>query len=220
MRIFSYFSPVKELNFEDEFRLMSLWNDRWRAIGFDPYVLQEWQARKHPYFEEFDAAVSKLPTTNPKTYELACYHRHLALAQVGGGWMLDHDVFPRASKEEIEEIFKCLESPFKIQILQTPCCPAVLHASAEMALFACKFMAEVGGEIGQDTNNPRPHVSDQYVFESLHMKGHKWIEIHDIVKLWSDKGWEKAPMLHFANCIMSGKGMTPRYQHIPNLLKS
>src|SRR5689334_12399815 len=100
--IFSYFTALPDMDLAGERILISLWAERWRAFGFTPIVLSEWHARKHPAFEVFDEAVSKLPSINPKGYDLACYYRWLACEvaakayQNGDGLivMADYDVWP------------------------------------------------------------------------------------------------------------------------------
>lgn len=51
-------------------------------------------APKHPRFAEFVALYYMLPTANPKHYEVSCYLRYLALASMGGGWMVDYAAPP------------------------------------------------------------------------------------------------------------------------------
>lgn len=218
MKIYSYMADVPELNAEDELRLEILWRRRWSDIDIEPVVLNEHIARQHPFFAEFNDVVSRLPSNNPAAYERACWLRWLALAVVGGGWMSDFDVMPAAGVDCWNTLtFRQKEPPrSKIVVFQTPCCPALVHADERAALAFCEQAAT--GKFGNRPQEDKPHWSDQYALEDLVMAGVDWVEARDIVKLYTDEGWEKAPFVHFANAVMQRKNLLPRYQHIPRLL--
>jgi hypothetical protein len=72
--------------------LLGEWAENWRQAGFEPVVLGDNDARKHPKYRQWVEVFKSIPTTNHKCYELACYKRWLAMA-VCGGFMVDYDVF-------------------------------------------------------------------------------------------------------------------------------
>lgn len=205
MKIHSYWANVPELKSDDEFRLTLLWRARWEAAGFEPVILNEFIARKHPLFAALDAEVSKRPTTNPKAYEAACHHRWLALAQVGGGWMSDLDVLPNGKATFDYELF--VAEPGTFYIFQTNCCPSLVYADKEAAERFCESVIE-----------GTPGHSDQYCLESLLTAKANWVKAIDFVKQYPDPGWESAAAVHFPNTSMSPR-LTPRYKEIPKLLK-
>lgn len=215
-RIHTYYMPVPEIDGFDSIQLISLWRKHWRKAGWDPYVLNEYHARIHPLYKKFAEAVDKLPTVNPKSYEYSCFLRHLALATVGGGWMADYDVFPTGS-DTWSYLDPVGERPHFLFILQTPCCPSVMHATPELSVRFCQTI--IDGKTGQRPQDGRAHTSDQYCLEQLHMDGERWIQIRDIVKLWTDKKWEEAPLVHYANAVMVPAKKKPRWMHIEGLLK-
>src|SRR5574343_993366 len=96
MKVFTYFNPVPEMDVSTEHKLIVLWQHAWRMSGYEPVILTHLHADAHPQWAEVDELVRSFPTVNPVDYELACWHRWLALAQVGGGLMVDYDVIPRA----------------------------------------------------------------------------------------------------------------------------
>jgi hypothetical protein len=93
MKLYTYYVDCPAHAGRGEVELVELWQKNWNSIGVETSVLNLSHAKDHPYFKEFDKAVSVLPSVNSKEYELACFHRWLALACVGGGFMSDYDVF-------------------------------------------------------------------------------------------------------------------------------
>jgi len=53
--------------------------------------LMDQDAQKHPKYAEFIRLLGK---TGASQYDRFCFIRWLAMAQAGGGWMSDYDVFP------------------------------------------------------------------------------------------------------------------------------
>lgn len=241
MKIYTYYADCTDLNRFDELKLITLWRERWNAVGLEPFVLNEHHARKHPLFAQLDQAVSNLPTSNPKQYERACYLRWLALATMHGGWMMDYDVMPRYKVQDCYDpgdgcdtaslpvywFYKAVGRPWllrdnvdnldKIIVYQTPCCPALVHAPWSSAEQLCRSFIE-GTELGNSPQDGRGHYSDQYHLESLVKNGDDGIRVQDVVKLWSDVGWEQAPIIHFANAVMGPAKKLPRWRNIPELL--
>lgn len=212
MKIHSYWAEVPELKSEDEFRLTLLWRARWEAAGFEPVILNEFIARKHPLFAALDAEVSKRPTTNPKAYEAACHHRWLALAQVGGGWMSDLDVLPNIeASAKMAEFEKAVPETYysgHFHVFQTNCCPSLVYADKMAAQRFCESV--ICGTPGH---------SDQYCLESLLTAKADWVKAIDFVKQYPDAGWETAAAVHFPNASLTPRGLTPRWKMIPTLLK-
>lgn len=220
MNVYTYFSEVPGISLFDSVKLILLWMERWRAVGMEPRVLSEWHARQHPYFEEFDAAIRKIPTANAPEYERACFIRWLALAQVGGGFLSDYDVFSK----RLGELKQCqLPWPMsgadlnKLHILQANCvCPCLAYAYKSVAERLCEEFAT--GTFTMHEINGQKHLSDQYAIEQLVLAKADWIKQHDYVKLYGDEGWEKSPFVHFANASFKDHNQ-PRWKRIPELLK-
>ena len=73
-----------------------MWERSWSVAGWTPVVLSEKDAMTHPYYHAFKIRVGSYPLAaqgGGRDYEVACYLRHLAMANVGGGWLTDYDVF-------------------------------------------------------------------------------------------------------------------------------
>jgi hypothetical protein len=71
---------------------VDVWREVWSKAGWDPKVLTQNDAAKHPRYNEMVDRFMTYPTSNPAGYELACYLRYLAMAEAGGGFMTDYDV--------------------------------------------------------------------------------------------------------------------------------
>jgi hypothetical protein len=92
----TFFEPVKGgccgMTEEGHSNLVQAWRSAWQAYGWETRVLNEEDARSHPYFDLFqhlliDAQVNE--------YDRRCFWRWLAMAnQPEGGWMADYDNFP------------------------------------------------------------------------------------------------------------------------------
>lgn len=215
MKIYSYFAEVPQLNVENELRLSILWRNRWREAGHEPIILNEWHARRHPLFQDYDKAVSALPSINPAPYERACYLRWLALAQVGGGYMTDLDVMPRRigidgapAPLPVPDV----PSPCVI-VYQTPCCPCFVWAESAGLDLLLGSIASHG--IGSRPQDGKGHFSDQYALEDLHGTRVPWLHVRDVVKIWQDKGWQSAPFIHFPNVATNKLG--PKHAVISSL---
>lgn len=205
MKIFGYYCDVPDLNRQDELHLVHLWLRRWRAAGWDPWVLSEWDAAKHPYFAEFDRAISALPSVNPKPYERACYLRWLALAQVGGGFMADFDLIPYPPLKGF------VQEP-NIVLFQA-CAPSLVWAPKAKAEELCQRFA--AGDLGVQNINGSIHHSDMYALEAI--PDGDLVQRRDIVKGYGDPDWETAPLVHYSSGSMNPAGKVPKYRWIPKL---
>lgn len=207
MNIYTYWEPVPGINLEDSYRLLMLWRKNWHAMGFNPVVLKERHAQEHTRFAEIDDRVRKFPTVNDPEYERHCYLRYLAMAHVGGGVMVDNDVFCYG------------EYPFppnmnttrKLVSLQghIPSCVYGARGAYE-AIIKEIYLYQVS--IADVSEAGIPHVSDMYIF--LRNKAMPY-RSESIVKNFGDEGWKEAPLVHFSNGSM--RGLSPRWKHIQQL---
>lgn len=226
MQIYTYYTDCQDLPGVDELKLINLWRRGWQLIGWEPVVLKEYHARRHPEFEIYDKAVSALPSVNPPGYDRACFLRWLALAVAGGGYMADYDCFPSPGWKMgcFPDIFPLTgEQGNRLQIFQS-CCPSLVYAWKPTAEALCKALRT--GSFKPRTINGKPHYSDMYCLEDILltlecMNGNKpfGIQTHDdLVTHYGAPGWEKRPYVHFSHQSMADlKG--PRWQHIARILR-
>jgi hypothetical protein len=214
MRIFTFFDATPQIDPTNERKLISLFVDNWRAAGFSPIVLNSRTAMKHPYFEEYHAAVSKLPSVNPDAYDLACFIRWLAVAEASRNddmaIMADYDVFTWGAWKPEE--FRNRRLTF-----YQGGCPALASGKSGGFLDQCKRFASYKVR-PDDKHDVTPHVSDQSItMRLLGEEPDKFNVIPKQVADYGDENWQTAPVVHFANRTMHPPGFVPRHEHIRKL---
>lgn len=208
MKVHTFWQAVPGLNLEDEYKLLLLWRNRWARAGFEPIVLNEYIARKHPLWAEFEQRINLLPSINPPPYERGCYVRWLAVAQAGGGIMVDFDCMPYGKYDWPTTM------PTNLVSLQGYT-PSVVYGNASAFEKVCR--AFMGYEVGvQDMEHTmRPHVSDMLIL----LRGNVPYQQRHVVKMFGEDGWEEAPFVHYSSSSMSTAKKLPRYKWIPELRK-
>lgn len=93
MNVYTYYMEVPRLWPDDTQRaLIALWEKSWRKHGWNPIVLHEHHAQKHPRYEIFKKKFWEFPTPFGHDYEGGCFMRWVAMDVMGGGLMTDYDV--------------------------------------------------------------------------------------------------------------------------------
>jgi hypothetical protein len=135
-KVYTFFTEVKDLKLgKKPSQLVEYWKEDWSEKGWDPVVLGLEHAEAHPFFREFYNSIKKIKTTNPFAYESACLLRHLAMSAVGGGFMVDTDVFNLTLKgDDLPQS----DSPLLLWGGHVPC---ALVASAQGYEYLCRAMA-------------------------------------------------------------------------------
>lgn len=216
-QIYTFYENVPELNTFDELKLVVAWKRAWSSAGFEPIVLNLWHAEKHDWYGEFAGSVAALPSVNPKIYEFVCFARWLALAQVGGGFLCDYDVFPYKGAVELLEKFLQERLRERLTMFQERA-PSLVWAHKLSAEWFCS--AVMKGGFGNRPQDGKSHFSDQYFLEDLAtQKDCLFIERRDVVKGFGDEGWETAPFVHYSNAACTQRSKQPKWKHIPTLRK-
>lgn len=92
--IYCYYEAAEKIDAAEQLKLIEIWKSEWRAHGWNPVVLHESDAQRHPLFNRAKATFAQFPSVNPVGYDLGCWLRWLAVSACGGGWMSDYDVLP------------------------------------------------------------------------------------------------------------------------------
>lgn len=208
MKIHCFYSESKDIDSTDERKLICLWIESWRNKGFDPVVLNESWAERHPLFEAYRDKVSQFPSTNPAGYDLSCFLRWMAVAVAeteDTATMADYDVFNYG-------FAPLIAGNSKITAYQGHV-PCLVSGRPKSFLGMCKLFMDFIPREGET------HVSDMSILASLTpIQSDKIITFnHPIIKSYGEPGWDKSPAVHYPNGVMSPAKLTPRYEHIPRL---
>ncbi len=95
--VFTYYQPVSDADDPLLIQVLDIWGYAFYAQGFRPVILNRTYAEKRVNLTEISKKFSRFPTVNPPEYELSCYLRWIALAEQGGGLLMDYDILPMTS---------------------------------------------------------------------------------------------------------------------------
>merc|ERR1712157_517036 len=97
-KMHTFFTPVSA---KPDLDLLEVWKKTWEDAGWEPVVLTLDDARGHPDYRSFIAAL-EMAEHKLKDYDRMCFLRWLAMANSGGGWMSDYDTFPLFSRAKLD----------------------------------------------------------------------------------------------------------------------
>lgn len=171
-------------------RLLALWAKSWQDGGFVTRILTEADARAHPGYEYFNDRVKRFPTSNPPEYERACFIRHLAMANIEGGLLVDADCILR-SKDDPEGPLP--SHPVFLEPTRVPC--AVMGTGE-----AFEAICDVLCEYDPGTEG---HVSDMTILRKTNWQAESSCIEHGCsgrpIENDPGDGWKTAPIIHFSN---------------------
>ena len=79
-RVHTYFRPcVDPEALAEQKRILAIWQKNWSDHGWEPVILTEEHAKKHPNFLKLEIAFEAMPTASVKEYEMACWLRWIAM---------------------------------------------------------------------------------------------------------------------------------------------
>lgn len=192
--VFTYYQPLDIRHSGEQAEMIRHWKRSWAKQGWNPRVLGIEDARRHPMFDEFDARVRKLPTVNSVDYEVACYHRWLAVAAAGGGFMSDYDVVNYGFKPKpIQSDLTIYESDY--------CCdsvtPSVVGGTSYGFLNACFCFSVCEPESITSDFGDRKHTSDMIVMQMMSDRG--VFIIAPTVRQYGQADWDSAELVHYCH---------------------
>jgi hypothetical protein len=190
--VYTYYEPVAGM--PRPTKLLDLWRESWESKGWETKILCEDDARAHPGFKDFSKRISRYPTTNPPGYERACYLRHMAMANIGGGLLVDYDVILRG-KLDFDEPFR--GEPVICEATFVPC----------MVLADSDGFGDICDIIYDYKPNGEGHVSDMTILRNSawtsKIKHHHGCVEHlnsgtNVINESGD-GWKTAPAILFSS---------------------
>lgn len=181
-------------------KLLRLWCESWESNGWKAKILSEKDASTHPGFSYYAEKISRFPTSNVREYERACFMRHLAMANVGGGLLADYDVFNvRLPVDSGHERLKALAVALggsKIAILEPTKVPCLVWGTEEGYEDLCDVICEypVNGD---------KHVSDMTIIRKSSLPAYPICVEHlcsgAAIPNNPGTGWRDAALIHFSN---------------------
>lgn len=152
--------------------LIDICSKSWEKNGWEFRVLSEENATSHSFYSQYSEIVQKIPSINPKSYDYHCYMRWLAMANIGGGLMIDYDVMNRGITPELfENTFTNLD---QLTIFQDHI-PSVVYGTSIGYHSMCEQFCQIylSNKCIESINN-KLHTSDMIMIRcaknSLHIK--------------------------------------------------
>lgn len=179
MRVYTFFEEAG-VNADAQW-LLARWKANWQARGFEPVILGDADARRHPRYDHYVRRFSEYPTVNPKAYEMTCFKRWLAMAMVGG-LMVDYDLFNLYFSGPA-----CPELTF-FERNRVPCC--VMGSKDDYGRIL-DILYNFQPPAGMTT------ISDMYILTEQ-----RDIKTMDLVGEFGEIG--NRPLIHFANASCGG----------------
>lgn len=203
--VYTYYDNVfdKLEGIDSQARLVELWKNNWASRGWKPVVLSKEDAKKHPNYKKYLKRFKSYKTSNHPDYELACFLRWVALANLGGGYMMDYDVFNYGFKgcDETKLTFFAKDL--------VPC--AVYSSQQDLEKLLDLFMRYDG---------PTDHISDQnviayYANTILYDKDQFDVNCqYQCPEYLQEGNWMKYDLVHYPNFRMDPSGLQPKWKYI------
>lgn len=186
--------------------MANLWKESWAAQGWEAVILGPQDAAKHPKFGILTDHAKTLPTVNDKGYEMACYQRWCAFA-LEGGLISDFDVLPR-------DTFPPREFSGFINA-GVDCGVSLFHGRpSDYEIVIDTIICYSPSQ--EDQWEGKPHVSDATIIrKNLHIFPNEM----DLVRGYTDPGWETAELIHYANLRLKHRGKMERVAEIKLIQK-
>lgn len=177
-------------------KLLDLWRESWESRGWKTKILSEKDAKDHPGYKQYSERISRYPTVNNPLYERACYMRHLAMENQGGGLLTDYDVLLMGKLDFTE--------PFHGEpvICEPTLVPCMVLADEEGFGDICDIIYNFD-LIHVKLSSAPPHVSDMTILRKSEIHVHCGCVEHlcsgrPVINDPGD-GWKTAPAIHFSS---------------------
>lgn len=198
MKIQTYFAPCNGMNPREQSTLLDIWRRAWKSAGWEPVILTQRDAKVHPDYVALTEKFRAFPTVNNPDYELACWHRWLAMAIVGGV-MSDYDVLPFGFTPEMLPLN---DSPLASILMDNNPCPCIVHGTAQQFDNSIRMMADYKAGAHDVAHGDRPHVSDQSAVQGMseNFRPH----IYNMCLEYRSREWKSSPLVHYCHGATAG----------------
>jgi hypothetical protein len=164
---YTYYEPISEINnckyrnYNQE-KLIDICSKSWAKNGWELIILNHSIAEQNEFYLEYSSIVKSFPSVNPPLYDYHCYIRWLAMAQIGGGIMIDYDVMNVNLQSTHTNIFNTGKmTGFQKHV------PSVVCGSAKQYIEVCRKFCQLKNneDCIVDMNN-HPHTSDMVMIST------------------------------------------------------
>lgn len=142
-KVYTFFEPIDE--WDSSSKLLDLWVENWSSKGFETIVLNESDAKSHPYYEQYDKIIrSNYKKITGKDimigwghYVYYCFIRHLAYANKMTDEIciaMDYDIYNIDYKPE-----KLTKNKLVFFTANNPCC---ISGNNKLFLQLCLLMSK------------------------------------------------------------------------------
>lgn len=200
MKIHTYYKLIPALGQKGQEAILRMWSENWDRAGFQPIVLGQQDAEKHPDFGIYSDHVRSMPAMNHHTpeYEHACFFRWIAMAHVGGGLMADYDCFNAGFGPE-DVVWK------EMTIYEPPHVPCLVSGSSmEYERVINDIFMKFNLSMYQDWLKPHSR-NGKGVSDMLILANHSdQLNGVDLVRQYKKDGMAGAKAIHFSNSSCGG----------------
>ena len=204
MQVFTYYArlpiagalgPLKMLkNHRDQNAMIRLWKQTWQRNGWEPIVLGETDALRADAWlaRQIMDARHLYRSPNPKSYEMACYLRWVAMT-ARGGLMTDYDVMNlRFTPDNWAHLQTQFDPSLPISLGGgVPCCVGgTREGFGDLVNLFLEFEAHPNAE----TPRLQLNVSDQNIMASSPMRFQTPQPL--VCAHYGNEIWQSAPLLH------------------------
>ena len=182
--IMTYFDVDPDNNPNVQNQILELWKKTWTRFGYNPIVLTEWDATKHPEYQNIKNILKSLKTEGNRKTQMAKFYRWLAFDYSGAGLMTEYDVMPNSQFTTDD-----LPKHEAIHLLENNEVSAVT-ADRE----GLKFLIEAIKDHDYSTSLKMP--TDKEII--LKDPNACWLRKTNLVAPWSIGRWAESHMVHFS----------------------
>jgi len=203
--VYTFYDPLPEL--QDE-KLMRMWQQNWRAYGWEPVVLtlkdaQSWDGNR---FEKYKSSQNLYEGKCKRDYVFRCYTRWIPLAYTGGV-MVDFDVFNYGFTPKMYEDLRNNLPSDRIVHLSGDATPCATFGTSSAYMKLIEAFDAYNDLADPKTPHLKQNVHDQNILDANPKlwTGIKFCSLYPDEELWS-----KYPLTHFTH----GKVSFPRSSKI------
>jgi hypothetical protein len=199
MNIYTFYEPINFLSHHKNEKILEIWEKSWRYYGWNPIILNLDDAKRHPFYEDYIKKCQQFPTVNNKDYEILCFLRWLAVAEVGG-WHCDFDIINYGFEpiDYKEHVVTCTHWSLGASTIH-------LSKAGYENLISLIYNYEVSEK---DINHEfkQYHVSDMTILHNIRDKCNisKCLDCEAVYSLTNHKqqSWTETKLVHFASAFV------------------